>query len=185
MLIFLKYIKFSVFIPFLSGCLATTDLLTDGTLNSQDLAVTQEMAELTRTHCVKVSYKSNTQEPTNEMKFRSLPEVKTFYYADDNWYKFDLLLDGTWDSSFFQSTSKKLVCGQKNWDKYVESSKLLFKKRGVVERSVYEISSVPTPQTVRPKSVENRLIEARSLFDKKLITSQQYDEQVKRILANQ
>lgn len=180
-----KYIFIAALITIFSGCLATTNLLTDGSLNSEDLSVAREMSELTTRHCVRVSYAGNSEEPTNKIKFTSLPEVKAFYSSTDNWYKADLLLDGVWDSAFFQKTSKRLVCGQKQWDKYSESKELQFKKRGVLEKSLNEIAYVPTVTPKRQITTEEKLSEVKSLFNKNLITSQQYDEQVKRILANQ
>lgn len=169
----------------LGGCLATTNLLTDGTLSSGDLKIARESAELTTKHCVRVSYSSGSEEPTNKIKFTSLPEVKAFYSSTDNWYKIDVLLDGVWDSTFFQSSSKRLVCGQKQWDKYSESKELQFKKRGIVEKSLNEIAYVPTVTYKKQITTEERLSEVKSLFNKNLLTSQQYDEQVKRILADQ
>ena len=181
----IKFIQLLAVPLTLSGCLATTNLLTDGTLSSDDLRIAREMAELTTRHCVRVTYSGVNEQERNKMKFTSLPEVKAFYTSTDNWYKTDMLLDGVWDSMFFQSTSKRFVCGQKGWDKYSDSGSRLFKNRGVVEKSLNEIAYVPTPIPKKQMTTEEKLSEVKSLFNKNLITSRQYDEQVKRILADQ
>lgn len=181
----IKYAQILVIALVLSGCLATTNLLTDGTLNAQDLSITREIAELTAKHCVRVTYSNSGEESANKTKFTSLPEVKAFYLSTDDWYKIDMLLDSVWDSVFFQSTSKRLVCGQKQWDKYADSGVHLFKKRGVVEKSLNEIAYMPTQVPKKQVTTEEKLSEVKTLFNKNLITSQQYDDQVKRILADQ
>lgn len=183
--VIIKYTIIFIAVLTLSGCLATTNILTDGALSTGDLQIAQEMAELTTRHCVRVSYSGSSEVPTNKVKFTSSPEVKAFYSATDNWYKIDILLDGVWDSMFFQNTSKRFVCGQKSWDKYSDSGSRLFKKRGVVEKSLNEIAYVPTPIQKKQLTTEEKLSEVKSLFNKNLITSQQYNEQVKRILADQ
>lgn len=180
-----RFISIFTAVLSLSGCLATTNLLTDGTLNSEDLSIAVNMSELTMKHCFRVSYSGHSDEPKKEMNFTSLPQVKAFYSSTDNWYKVDMLLDGVWDSVYFQKTSRRYVCGQKQWDKYSESSTLLFKKRGIVEKSLNELDFVSTVQSKKQITIEEKLSEIKSLYEKNLINSRQYDEQVSNILANQ
>ncbi|MDD5480591.1 hypothetical protein [Rhodoferax sp.] len=182
-----NYKYFKIFIPvfLLSGCLATTNLLTDGTLDYNDQNIANMMAERAVKYCVTFSENSSDGNRSGDMPISKLPEFKAFYTANDNWYKADVLTTGNvWFSIYFNSKTNRFTCG-KSWEKYSESRTVQFIRKDVKEKSINDIAlrSIPKPQ--QNKSTENKLIEAKSLFDKNLITSQQYDEQVKRILANQ
>lgn len=180
-----KYINIGVAATILSGCLATTNLLTDGTLNSEDLNIANIMAERTVKYCVTFRENSSGGNRSGEKPVTELPEIKAFYTASDNWYKADVLTVGSvWFSVYFNSKTNKFTCG-KSWENYSESRTVQFIRRDVKEKSINDVALRPTPKTQQNKSIESKLSEVKSLFDKNLITSQQYDEQVKRILADQ
>jgi hypothetical protein len=181
----IKFIQFLALPLALSGCLATTNLLTDGKLNSEDLNIAKMMAERTVKYCVTFSENSSGGNRSGNMPVSKLPEIKAFYTANDNWYKADVLSSGNvWFSIYFNSKSNRFSCG-KSWENYSESRTVQFIRRDVKEKSINDTASYQAPKSQQYKSTESKLIEARSLFDKNLITSQQYDEQVKRILASQ
>lgn len=181
----IKFIQFLAVPLALSGCLATTNLLTDGTLNSEDLNIAKMMAERTVKYCVTFSENSSGGNRSGDMPVAKIPEVKAFYTANDNWYKADVLSTGNvWFSIYFNSKTNRFSCG-KSWENYSESRTVQFIRRDVKEKSINDIAIHQTPKSQQNKSTESKLIEVKSLFDKNLITSQQYDQQVKRILENQ
>ncbi len=180
-----KPVCLSVSMFILSGCLATTDLLTDGKLSPTHLKFAQEIADKTIVTCVTVKYRGSDETPSNQMKFSERPEIKSLWSSDSGWFKANLLVDQTWDYVYYNSSNGKLICGQKNWDSYSEARTIQFTRVDVKEKSINDIISKPTQQPLKSESVENRLSAAKSLFDKKLITSEQYDQQVKRILEDQ
>ncbi len=181
----IKYIQLLPISLMLSGCLATTNLLTDGTLNSEDLSIANTMAEMTKKYCITYRSRDDGSNRSNEMPVNNLPEMKAFYTANDNWYKADILTsNGTWTNIYYNKSSKKFTCG-KSWDDYSESRTVQFIRKDVKVKSINDVAVRPTPKPQQNKSIENKLSEVKSLFDKNLITSQQYDEQVKRILADQ
>lgn len=188
MFYFYKNISIGVLASILSGCLATTNLLTDGTLNSEDLSIVNSMVERTVRYCVTYKANSSGGKRSGDQPVSKLPEVKAFYVANDNWYKADVLTaNSTWFSIYFNSKTNKFTCG-KSWDDYSESRTVQFVRKDVSTKSINDVTPMPmptpTPQPQPKKSIESKLSEVKSLFDKNLITSQQYDEQVKRILVN-
>jgi hypothetical protein len=124
---------------FLSGCLATTNLLVDGGLDLDDLAMANEMAERTRDSCTRYSERQDGSNRSGDIKMKSLPEVKAFFRSDNGWYKAETLNEGVWDSVFLRRTTQQFVCGQKNWDSYPESLGIQFKRVGVKEKSLEDV----------------------------------------------
>lgn len=180
-----KNINILVVASLLSGCLATTNLLTDGTLDSEDLNIARMMAEKTTKYCITFRSNDNGSKKSGDMPIEKLPEIKAFYTATGNWYKADVLVaNGTWTSIYYNNYSNKFTCG-KSWENYSESRTVQFIRRDVKEKSINDIAPRPSPKTIQTRSIVSKLGEAKSLFNKNLITSQQYDEQVKRILADQ
>jgi hypothetical protein len=184
MLNFCKKFTIGVLVSILSGCLATTNLLTDGTLNSEDLNIANTMAEMTTRYCVTFKATDNGDKRSGDTAIKKLPEFKAFYAGTENWYKADVLADAAWFAIYYNKSSKKFTCG-KSWDNYSEARTIQFTRRDVKERSIYDVAPKPTPRSPQNKSIESKLSEVKSLYDKNLITSQQYDDQVKRILADQ
>lgn len=178
-----KYIATGVAVTIFSGCLATTNLLTDGTLNSADLNIANTMAEMTTRYCVTFKATDNGDKRSGDTAINKLPELKAFYIGSDNWYKADVLADAAWFAIYYNKSSKKFTCG-KSWDSYSEARTIQFTRQDVKEKSIYDVALRPTPKLQQNKSIEGKLSEVKSLFDKNLITPQQYDEQVKRILAD-
>jgi len=168
----------------LSGCLATTNLLTDGKLSPNHLKVAQEMAERTMTNCITVKYRGSDDNPLNKMKLSKLPEIKSLWESDSGWYKADSLVDQTWDFVYYNYTTGRLVCGQKNWDKYAESSKIQFIR--VDEKQLSLNASINTSQSTTvattPETLEVKLRKLKHLHEEKLISTTQYDMQVKKVL---
>lgn len=182
---FYKNISIGVLVSILSGCLATTNLLTDGKLGAAHLQVANEMADRTSKNCVTVQYRGGSEEPMNNMKMRERPDVKSLWESDSDWYKAEMLVQQAWDNIYYNNITGRLVCGQKNWDKFSESRTIRFIRVDEKQPSLNIRSNPSQPTSTDIETAETRLTKLKSLHNKKLISDQQYDEQVKRILADQ
>jgi len=165
-------------------------MLTDGSLNSEDLKAATEIAERTQQQCTRTRYKDDGQQVGGGAAVAMLPDIKKIYRAEDSWYKAEVAVAGIWDNVYLNFFTKQIVCGQKNWEKFGEAGSLSFKQVGIGEKSVNETSLVfNKPDTMNSSSmhqvestIEQKLIKLKSLFEKNLITSQQYEEQMRGIL---
>ena len=168
----------------LSGCLATVNLLNDGVLEAEDLKIARTMAEMTTRYCVTMQEANIGGKISGEMPIKKLPEIKTFFTGSDNWYKADILAGSVWTSTYYNKGTNRFACG-KTWETFIESRTIQFTRKDVKDKSINDIPVKQPTNAKQIKSVENKIIEVKSLFDKNLITSQQYNEQVKRILSDQ
>ena len=168
----------------LGGCLATTNLLTDGALDAEDLRIANTMAEMTTKYCRTFQETNFGARISGEMAIKKLPEIKAFYTGSDNWYKADALAGTVWTTIYYNKVSKKYTCG-KSWESFSEARTVQFTRKDIKDRSINDIPVKSFATLNQSKSVESKLIEVKSLFDKNLITSQQYNDQVKRILSDQ
>ena len=181
---FAKKLSLGTAIIALSGCLATANLLNNGVLEPEDLKIANTMAEMTTRRCVTFQETNSGGKISGEMVIKKLPEIKAFFTGSENWYKADVLADSAWFSIYYNKSSNKFTCG-KTWESYIEARTVQFIRKDIREKSIYDVPVKSSANQKQTKSVESKIIEVKSLFDRNLITSQQYDEQVKRILSNQ
>lgn len=179
-----RYLIFWLITTLLTGCLATANLLTDGVLDAEDLKIANTMAEMTTRYCVTFKATDSGDKRSGDHVIKKLPEIKAFYIGSKNWYKADVLADTAWFAIYYNKSSNKFTCG-KSWENYSEARTIQFTRRDVKENSLNDLPTLQTSTSKPSKSIESKLSEVKSLFDKNLISSQQYDEQVKRILADQ
>lgn len=183
-IIFAKKISLGITVITLSGCLATANLLTDGVLDAEDLKIANTMAEMTTKYCRTFQETSFGAKISGEMAIKKLPEIKAFFTGSDNWYKADVLTGVVWTSIYYNKLTNNFTCG-KSWDSYIEARTIQFTRKDIKYKSINDVHVKSLANLKQSKSVENKLIEVKSLFDKNLITSQQYNDQVKRILSDQ
>ena len=164
----------------LAGCIATTDLLQDdANLSSSQKNIINEMAGKTRNICITYTYDTSSgARQSGDMKISKLPIVKRFYTSDAGWFKIYFNINGVWDYSFYNPKEFMFVCGEKQWEKYKESKKIIFDEVSV---ELKKINVSPVIST-KPKkqNIEDKLKDFKDLREKNLITEKQYDELVKR-----
>ena len=110
----------------LSGCLATTDVLREGSLNQEDLNTAQAMTVLMQSTCTKTYYKGVDESARGAIKLVEPPTMKAFYKSDSGWFKADMAAQGTFDSVFYSPSLGIFLCGQVPWDKIPEASAIRF-----------------------------------------------------------
>lgn len=112
---------------FLSGCLASTNLLNDSKINPEDRIIMQRMAEKTSEICKTYTYDQSTgKQLSGYMDFNDLPEIKKFYKSNENWYKAEMTVRGVWDNVYYLKGKEALVCGEKQWQDLSKGRSILF-----------------------------------------------------------
>lgn len=175
----------------LAGCLATTDLAVEGSpLGQEERAIAREIAQRTSTYCKRIQFKDEVSKETrSEMPITSDVKIRRLFYAPEGWYRAEAWSSGVIDNVYFSPTANRLVCGQKQWESYAESSRITFDEVGSNRPSVgADLRARAARQTVGApaqatgqvdlsgRTVEQRLVELRSLFDKGLISREQYEQ---------
>ena len=169
-----------VFCFLLSGCLATTDLLKDDVnLSSSQKNILYEMAEKTKNICITYKYDTSSgAKLSGDRKIEKLPVVKRLYTSDSGWYKIYFMINEAWDYSFYNPNDFKFVCGEKSWEKYKESNKIVFDEVGVELKKFVPSPVISTKS--KKQNIEDKLKDFKDLREKNLITEKQYDELVKK-----
>jgi len=177
-------------ITVVSGCLATTDLLVDGSqLTQEERSVVRVIADKTAAVCIHYQSEGagpNAKKISGDMKIHSAVTVKRLFTSLEGWYRAEAWTAGVIDSVFYNARTGGFVCGQKGWETYAESGRIAFVEAGVTRPSLSTVvNTQPAPQpasaaTTRNQqsapSVEQRLRDLKSLFDKGLITKEQHDQ---------
>lgn len=167
----------------LTGCLATANLVEEeGALSYGDRTILRGIMMKTQTTCAIHRYdEASGQKTAGDMKIHELPTAKKFYSSDNGWYKALLVSQGLWDEVFYNPSINRMVCGQKNWQTYKESQTITFKEVGVQEKSVLDVPVRKSSE--KSINTEQRLLYAKDLYDRKLLTLNQYNNQVNLILS--
>lgn len=167
----------------LSGCLATANLAEeDGVLSNGDRTILRGMLMQTQTTCTTHRYEEGSgRKITGDIKIHELPIAKKFYSSDNGWYKAHIVSQGAWDDVFYNPSIKRMVCGQMNWQTFKESKTITFKEVGVQEKSVLDVPVRKSSEN--SANTEQRLLYAKDLHERNLLTLSQYNNQVKLIMS--
>jgi len=92
-----------------------------------------------------------------------------------------MVTQGIWDEVFYNPSIKVMVCGQKSWQTFKESQTTAFKEVGVQEKSVLDLPVRKSSQNTG--NTEQRLLQAKDLYARNLLTLSQYNNQVKLIMS--
>ena len=127
-------IKIIFFVSLLSGCLATTDLLTQRNGLPDDLhAIALKMVEKAQRICI-VMTGHDTPGKDDFNKGEKLSggwEIKRFFISpDSDWYKAEGVSRHVWDNIYFNKSSGQFICGARTWNKFVNSSSVKFEEFG-------------------------------------------------------
>ena len=131
----IKIIGILVQVIFMSGCLATVDLLKDDQLQPKDREIASRIAVLVKKQCVK-QYQNNS----GGVKITDIANVISFYKSNEGWNKIDFFVDGVWDSAYLNSKTEQFVCGSKEWNSYSDSKNIEFNKIG---EEIKRLSNAP------------------------------------------
>lgn len=131
--IFLSFLGLSL----LSGCIATTNLLTQRGALPDDLhAIAFQMVNVAKRTCIRTSGQAN-QSKDDWQKGRKLDGddwiIRRFYISDAGWYKATTITQGVIDDLFYNKNTKQLVCGAHLWSKYSNSGLIKFVEYGASE----------------------------------------------------
>ncbi len=175
-----------VFVLLLTGCLATTNLLSnESPLKISDKLIALEIAEKTLNLCVRFTYEQGSERKiSGDVKFSNLPEVKRFFKSDAGWYKAYIVSDGVWDNIYYHPANFKFICGDKSWAKYSDSNQIIFDELGIPIKTLQQAPTfVPKiSSTAANSKIEERLKLLKDLRSINLISEKQFDEQVKKVL---
>lgn len=175
-----------VFVLLLTGCLATTNLLSDeSTLKISDKLIALEIAEKTLNLCVRVTYEQGSETKiSSDVNFSKLPEVKRFFKSNAGWYKAYIFSNRVWDNVYYHPVDFKFICGDKSWAKYSDSNKIIFDELGIPIKTLQQAPTfIPAiSSTAANSKIEERLKLLKDLRSTNLISEKQFDEQVKKAL---
>lgn len=175
--------------PFiLTGCLTVNSLLdeSNNVLNSNQKIIAKDISNKIKTICVHYKYEPGSDRKlTGDMKFSSSIDVKKFEISDAGWYKVYFMSQGIWDYAYYNPSSFKFVCGEKQWNQFAESRKIEFQEVGAKVKSINNIQATQakTSFSENKNVVEEKLKLLKSLREKDLITEKQYSDQVLKIIS--
>lgn len=139
LIIFLNLVGFSL----LSGCIATTNLLTQRGALPDDLhSIAVQMVNVSKRSCITISG-PQSQSKDDWQKGRKLDSndyiVTRFYVSDAGWYKANIITQGIIDELFYNKNTKQLVCGSHLWSKYSNSGLVKFVEYGTTEMLLKDV----------------------------------------------
>jgi len=141
--------------PILSGCLATTDLRKDPSVNEADRNIAVRIGDLTKQRCTYYQYVQDSgRKLSGDIRFSESAEVRRLYRSDSGWVKAEIVANAVWDSVYYQEAKGTLVCGEKNWQKLDHSNAIKFvsvdRRDGSAEVSV---NTAPAARSAGPKKL--------------------------------
>lgn len=119
---------------FLSGCLATTDMLRDRGALPNDLYDTAlTMTQLGSKKCIKTTgYQGQSKDDWTKGRKLDTADwvVRRFYIGSDNWFKAEASSQGIIGNIYFNKNTFQFVCGDHQWNTYSDTSGIIFKEYG-------------------------------------------------------
>jgi len=140
--------------PFFVGCLATTDLSQEPKLPESERVLLSTIATNIGKTCVKVQYDSAGNKTGGTSALNRAVNIKRYYVSDTDWIKLEANSAGVWDNVYFNRTTNRIVCGQKDWDSYSDTKFISFYEYGAERKTINTLSS--TPQLSRASTVQSQ-----------------------------
>lgn len=108
----------SVFLS--SGCAGPRDLATEpSALPAKEKSIARRISEKAASNCsIGPRHRANDPSPTSGhgMPFRKPPVIiKLFSSTNSSFFRAEAVIDGAWDSIYFDSKNEQIVCGEQNW----------------------------------------------------------------------
>jgi len=148
----MKIFTYLVISPLFIGCLATTDLTQAPKLPESERILLSTIAANIGKACVKVQYDVSGNKTGNSTALNRRVSIKRYYVSDTDWIKLEANSSGVWDNVYFNRTTNRIVCGQKDWDSYSDTKFISFYEYGTERKTINTLSS--TPQLSRASTVQ-------------------------------
>ena len=112
----------------LSGCLATTDLLTTSSLSTEHRKIAETMAANAQRQCITYSHIQGSPDTklSGDTKVATKPLIRRFFRSNTSWYKAMTTVNGVTDHIYYDTSSRKFVCGDNLWSKVDLPSQVKF-----------------------------------------------------------
>ena len=123
-----------------SGCLATTNLLTErNALPENYRTIAEKMVDRASQTCIKVTGRQD-QDKDLWKKGRKMDTgdwaVRRFYTSNTDWYKVLTTSQGIWDALFYNTKTNEFVCGEHSWGKYTNAGSVKFEEYGASQKKL-------------------------------------------------
>jgi hypothetical protein len=124
-----------VFTVFISGCVATTGGLQirGNGLPDNYADIATEMVGIAKQMCIKITGNSDkARDDWNKGRKMDVNDwfVRRFYTSNTTWVKAESISQGVIDDLYFETSTKKLVCGSHAWGKYEDAAHIKFTEYG-------------------------------------------------------
>lgn len=157
----------------------------NNSLSFNQRLIAKDISERTKLNCIRYTHEQGSDKKiSGDMKITQSVDIKRMYDSSVGWYKAYIMSQGVWDNICYNPDRFLLICGDKQWSQYQDSLNIQFFEIGVQFNSVKSplISKEEKPELRDIKSIEQRLRVLKDLRQKDLITEQQYNEQVYKLL---
>jgi len=146
----MKIFTYLVIAPLFIGCLATTDLTKAPKLPESERILLSKIAANIGKACVKIQYDASGNKTGNSTALNKRVSIKRYYVSDTDWIKLEANSAGVWDNVYFNRTTNKIVCGQKDWDSYSDTKFISFYEYGTERKTINS-----SPSTSQLSSTSN------------------------------
>lgn len=146
----------------ISGCVATTDLVSSGTLPPVEASIAQSISDRVGSRCVTTSYDRNTGEKIGgETKIKQRVEIIKLSKSKDGWYKAEARSQGVWADVYFNPSIDLMVCGKKSWEQYSNSNEVIFID---INSTLKKLPNTPEASASEPKILNpNKFTQQKSI----------------------
>lgn len=151
---YMKIFSYLAITPLFVGCLATTDLTQEPKLPESERVLLSTVAANIGKNCVKVQYDSAGNKTGGTSALNRSVSIKRYYVSDTDWIKLEANSAGVWDNVYFNRTTNRIVCGQKDWDSYSDTKFISFYEYGTERKTINTPSS--TSQLSRASTVQTQ-----------------------------
>jgi hypothetical protein len=115
----------------LIGCATTQNLAQkDNSLPEKERAIAQEIARAVPKGCVFIQHAGDYKPLSGQSTTDEDAVIKRFFVSSTDWYKASFVVKGIWGDGYFNSKTKRFICGDRAWGTYQDASQIQFREYG-------------------------------------------------------
>jgi hypothetical protein len=121
------------FAALIQGCAVNTDVSQKLKLTGAQANASEKIRQALTSPCVKVNYASQSDEKPRPggVQITTAALVTRLYEGQEGWYRGTVIAQGIIDEVFYNEKTGRIVCGQKDWNRFSNSARVSFTEVGI------------------------------------------------------
>jgi hypothetical protein len=121
----------------LIGCATTQNLAQkDNSLPEKERAIAQEIARAVPKGCIFFQHMGDYKPISGTTKTEDVAEIRRLYVSSTDWYKASFVVKGIWGEGYFNSKTKRFICGDRAWGTFQDAAQIQFREYGTTVKTL-------------------------------------------------